>query len=131
MHEERSVQHWELTWERLKGDNIQLGNFSMYLKRVKSTGSGSVRSDLLEIKEEFEHLRWFLVHIKYIRSAKNFKKQHIPDMISKSNRLITFSSTGTMVDADQEMDEDEEEGIGSESSLFTNIPPKLITWLPA
>ena len=90
-------------------------NFSKYLKRVRSTGSGSGRSDLLEIKEEFEYLRWLLVHIKHRKSTTNFKRKQTPDIISNSNSFISSPSTGTMVDADQEMDGDDEEGIESES----------------
>ena len=44
-------------------------NFSKYVKRIKCTRSGAGRSDLPEIKEDYEHLRWLITHIIFAKQV--------------------------------------------------------------
>jgi len=39
-----------------------------------STRSGSGSIDLLDIREDYEHLRWLTLHFKRRRTSKNMKK---------------------------------------------------------
>ena len=97
----------ELEYAKRRYNSIRT-KFSKYLKRVKSTQSGSERNDLLEIREEFEHLRWLLVHIKHRKSTANFKRMHVYDITTNTNRP-TSPLTESMVNADHRMDEAEDE----------------------
>ena len=47
--------------------------FSKYVTPIKCTRSGAGRSDLPEIREDYEHLRWLITHFKYMESVSNFK----------------------------------------------------------
>ena len=44
--------------------------FAKHIKKMRLS-SGSGRSDLRVLKEEFEHLRWLLVHIKHREATLN------------------------------------------------------------
>eukprot|EP00795_Rhopilema_esculentum_P004065 gene4065-20242_t len=56
-------------------------NFAKYIKRMRASArSGSGRADLPEIREEFEHLRWLLIHIKHRESTSNIKRKPRPTL---------------------------------------------------
>ena len=68
--------------------------FSKYIKQMRGR-SGSGRCDLPPIREDLEHLRWLLVHIKHRSSTTN---------------ITTLNNKDILADVDEgERVEDEEE----------------------
>ena len=82
-------------------------NFSKYVKRIKCTRSGSGRSDLPELKEDYEHLRWIITHIKQRESVSNFRLQNGETVCRKGEEDV--ESTGPNGGATVNRSDDEED----------------------
>ena len=55
--------------------------FSKYVKRVRSVRSGSGRSDVPQLREDLEYLRWLVTHIRHRPSTTNFKRRTTEEVV--------------------------------------------------
>ena len=85
-------------------------NFSKYVKRIKCTRSGAGRSDLPEIKEDYEHLRWLITHIKQRKSVSNFRQKNEEEVCRKEEEDVDSSGPNCGVTENGTDDEEVESG---------------------
>ena len=83
--------------------------FSHYLKSIRAIRSGSGQRDV-ELKEEYEHLRWLISHIKHRPTISNSKRTR-QEEVSDDDEDQKFGLAGNVTSAQQNGN-----GIGDGSS---------------
>ena len=84
--------------------------FSRYVKRLRTIRSGSGRSDVPELREDLEYLRWLVTHIRHRPSTTNFKRRTTEEVVQAMMCEVTDNESGE--DEETQIDDDDIE-VGS------------------